>query len=275
MPRPSFANVTSCIALFVALGGTSYAALELPKDSDGAREIKAGAVASADVRDGSLRARDFRAADLPAGPAGPKGDAGAAGAQGPKGETGPAGPQGPKGEAGERGPQGERGATGTVDTSQFHDKAASDERYLQKAAKAADAEKVDGVDGAELVKGGGRVFTVARSYARGPAYPLAQIPGIGELYVLCYSTDGKTNFSLHNTSGGDVRAVVDQGTADPVTHTIAPTTNTTAWLGSPYQSLKDTLTIQLAGPNDKAATIITSAYDDNGTCRGFATVMTS
>jgi hypothetical protein len=82
------------LALFVALGGTSYAAIRLPANSVGARQLKANSVNSGKVRDGSLTARDFATANLPMGPAGPvgtKGDAGPKGEAGPKGDTGPAG----------------------------------------------------------------------------------------------------------------------------------------------------------------------------------------
>jgi hypothetical protein len=75
-----YANVTSSIALFVALGGTGYAALKLPRDSVGAKQIKAGAVRSAEVKNHSLKPVDF--ATLPRGPKGDKGDPGAAGAPG-------------------------------------------------------------------------------------------------------------------------------------------------------------------------------------------------
>jgi hypothetical protein len=83
-------------ALFVALGGSSYAALSLPKNSVkarqiasnavGAAEIKSGAVRSAEVRNGSLLAKDFKAGQLPAGAKGDKGDPGA---KGEKGDRGP------------------------------------------------------------------------------------------------------------------------------------------------------------------------------------------
>ena len=110
----SYANVTATIALFVALGGTGYAAYSLPRDSVGPRELKAnsvgsselrsGAVASSSVRDGSLNLRDFSAAARqalagspgpqgPAGPSGPKGEPGASGATGVTGLTGPPGPR--------------------------------------------------------------------------------------------------------------------------------------------------------------------------------------
>ena len=44
--RPSPSMVVALMALFVALGGTSYAALKLPKNSVGNRQLKTGAVTS-------------------------------------------------------------------------------------------------------------------------------------------------------------------------------------------------------------------------------------
>ena len=84
----TFANVMSMTAVFIALGGSAIAITQLPKDSVGARQIKAGAVRSAEVKDFSLRADDFAKDSLPAGAVGPKGD------QGPQGPTGPAGTSG-------------------------------------------------------------------------------------------------------------------------------------------------------------------------------------
>lgn len=47
--RLSFANVTSAIALFVALGGTSYAAITLPRNSVGSAQIRANAVKKSEI----------------------------------------------------------------------------------------------------------------------------------------------------------------------------------------------------------------------------------
>ena len=44
--RLSYANVMSTIAVFVALGGSSYAALKLPRNSVGSAQIRNGAVQS-------------------------------------------------------------------------------------------------------------------------------------------------------------------------------------------------------------------------------------
>ena len=48
--RPSPALVISLVALFVALGGTGYAATQLAKNSVGAKQLRKGAVSSAKVK---------------------------------------------------------------------------------------------------------------------------------------------------------------------------------------------------------------------------------
>lgn len=95
--RLSPAMVVACLALLVALGGTSVAAVALPRNSVGTPQLQKNAVVSAKVRNGSLRAVDFAAGQLPAGQPGPPGAPGAQGQQGPQGTQGPPGPQGPSG----------------------------------------------------------------------------------------------------------------------------------------------------------------------------------
>ena len=69
--RPSPAMVVACIALTVALGGTSVAAIQaLPKNSVGTKQLKKNAVVSAKVKNRSLLAVDFKAGQLPRGPKG-------------------------------------------------------------------------------------------------------------------------------------------------------------------------------------------------------------
>lgn len=92
--RLSPAMVVACLALLVALGGTSVAAVALPRNSVGTPQLQKNAVVSAKVKNGSLRAVDFAAGQLPVGRPGP---AGAPGPQGPQGPAGLAGPQGPSG----------------------------------------------------------------------------------------------------------------------------------------------------------------------------------
>ena len=91
--RPSPGLVIACLALAVALGGTSYATvLQVPRNSVGAPQLKNAAVTtnklannsvtSNKVRNGTLVKADFKGGQLPAGPAGPVGPAGPAGPPG-------------------------------------------------------------------------------------------------------------------------------------------------------------------------------------------------
>jgi hypothetical protein len=82
--RPSPAMCVALIALFVALGGTGYAAMNLPRDSVGTAQLKDGAVTRSKI---SARAR--RALRGRRGTKGPAGPRGATGPVGPA--TGPAG----------------------------------------------------------------------------------------------------------------------------------------------------------------------------------------
>jgi hypothetical protein len=95
------AMLVACVSLVVALGGVSYAAGVLPKNSVGTAQLKKtavsraklkkNAVTGAKVKNGSLLAVDFKAGQLPAGPQGGKGDPGP---QGPKGDQGAPGVSG-------------------------------------------------------------------------------------------------------------------------------------------------------------------------------------
>lgn len=97
-PHVTFANAASALALFVALGGTAYATIELPKNSVGPAQLQKDAITSRNIKDGTLKAIDFKRRLLPRGPIGPRG---------------PAGPP------------------GVVDTSQFYSKTQADARYLR------------------------------------------------------------------------------------------------------------------------------------------------
>lgn len=108
----TYANVVATLALFVALGGVSYAAVTLPARSVGTKQLKSGAVTSAKVRNGTLRARDFRSGRLPRGRTGPAGADGADGLPGMNGAAGGRGEPGSKGDRGEPGPAGAGGAPG-------------------------------------------------------------------------------------------------------------------------------------------------------------------
>ena len=66
--RPSPAMVVASIALLVALGGTSIAAVgNVPLFSVGTPQLKANAVISAKVKNRTLLAVDFKQGQLPKG----------------------------------------------------------------------------------------------------------------------------------------------------------------------------------------------------------------
>jgi hypothetical protein len=101
--RITSAHVIALIALFVAIGGASYAALKIPNNSVGAKQLKKNAVTSKKVRNRSLKKIDFAKNQLPKGPRGtegPQGQQGTQGTPGAGGVTGPTGPQGPTASAG-------------------------------------------------------------------------------------------------------------------------------------------------------------------------------
>jgi hypothetical protein len=96
----SYANVTASLALFVALGGVSWAAVKLPHDSVGAKQIASNAVRSAEIKDGALTRRDFARGTLVRRNQGPQGAQGLQGAKGEPGQNGVPGAPGPQGEPG-------------------------------------------------------------------------------------------------------------------------------------------------------------------------------
>jgi hypothetical protein len=80
----SYANVMATLAVFVALGGASYAAIKLPKDSVGSAQIKPNAVNGSKIANGSLTAKDFAGGpgQVADGAPGPPGTPGAPGLDG-------------------------------------------------------------------------------------------------------------------------------------------------------------------------------------------------
>jgi hypothetical protein len=96
--RPSPALVVSCVALVVALGGTSYAAFRLPTNSVGTAQLRRGAVTKVKIAPTTLSALRTSSGSGSPGPPGPRGPAG------PRGLAGPRGPMGLPGGTGSSGP---------------------------------------------------------------------------------------------------------------------------------------------------------------------------
>jgi hypothetical protein len=86
--------VVALLALVIAMGGTSYAAITLPANSVGPKQLKANAVVAVKVKPGGLRPTDLnlRRIHIPVGPQGwpgPRGPNGLPGAAGRPGHPGP------------------------------------------------------------------------------------------------------------------------------------------------------------------------------------------
>jgi hypothetical protein len=63
-PRLTYANVMATIAVFIALGGASYAALKLPKNSVGTKQLKKNSVVTAKVKKEAITAAKVKKGTL-------------------------------------------------------------------------------------------------------------------------------------------------------------------------------------------------------------------
>ena len=98
---PSPALIVACIALVVALGGVSYAAVRLPKNSVGSTQVMNGSLQKADLSKRAVASlHGTNGAQGPQGVQGPTGPGGATGTQGAQGIPGIQGPKGDKGDPG-------------------------------------------------------------------------------------------------------------------------------------------------------------------------------
>jgi hypothetical protein len=85
--RLTYANVVATLALFIALGGSSYAAIKLPRNSVGSDQIKTSAIHTGEIRDRTIRLQDISTSARSS----LRGQAGSQGATGAQGPAGPAG----------------------------------------------------------------------------------------------------------------------------------------------------------------------------------------
>jgi hypothetical protein len=154
---PSPAMVVASVALGVAMTGTGYAAITLPRNSVGNKQLKANAVTSGKIRNGTLLAKDFKASSLPEGPAG------AVGAAGPAGPAGPAGAKGDKGDPGTTGTPGPQGPAGVVAQTIVH---RIDYDLADGASTGSAQGNIACAAGEKPIAGGGNFSNVAHGDAR-------------------------------------------------------------------------------------------------------------
>jgi hypothetical protein len=89
--RLNYANVTATVALFVALGGTGYAAIALPRNSVGSPQIRSNAVGAAELKRGSVSSRAIRQRSVRLSDVSTRARNALRGATGPQGPAGPPG----------------------------------------------------------------------------------------------------------------------------------------------------------------------------------------
>jgi hypothetical protein len=176
--RLTFANLVACLALFVALGGASYAAVKLPKSSVGAKQLKNGAVTSA-----KLKAKAVTAAKLGTGAVGTTALADGA----------------------VTGAKVNAGTLGTVPSATHAASAGT-------AATANDAAALQGRPASAFVQGEGQILGNAVQLRLGQNnVPVLDLPGFGPLTASCETgPGGKTegDFEFVNTSGSRVSATL-------------------------------------------------------------------
>jgi hypothetical protein len=135
--RPSPALVIAVIALIAATSGNAIA--------DGVHAVAAklgkNSVTSREVKNGSLTLADFKSSER-GKLKGADGATGATGARGATGATGPAGPAGPQGPAG---------------TPNGYTKDEANAAFLARGDRAADADKLDGIDSSGFIQGAGGI----------------------------------------------------------------------------------------------------------------------
>jgi hypothetical protein len=174
--RLTFANLVACLALFVALGGASYAAVKLPKDTVGAKQLKNGAVTSA-----KLKAKAVTGAKLGAGAVGT-----AALADGAV-----------------TGAKVNAGTLGTVPSASRADSAGT-------AATASNAAALQGRPASSFVQGEGQILgNVVQLKLDQKDVPVLDLPGFGTLTARCETGPGRqteAGFEFVNTSGTGISA---------------------------------------------------------------------
>src|SRR4051812_28018939 len=89
--RLTYANTMATIAVFIALGGTTYAAATLPRNSVGAAQIRTNAVGPSELRTGAVRSSELHDASITLR------DISTSARNALRGQQGPAGPPGTSG----------------------------------------------------------------------------------------------------------------------------------------------------------------------------------
>jgi hypothetical protein len=194
------------LALFVALGGTSFAA---EWSGDRSQDVFHGCIAD---RSGRLRIVD------PAHRCSTHEKPISFNREGRRGPQGAAGKPGPAGDAGMTGATGERGPAGMdINASNHYTKAETDARYLAATGKAADADKLDGADLADLAISGDLLF--ARVASNGTTISGSRPAGVTAVALTANAS--RVTFA-RNIAGCAFSAIEADGSPSGETIAVAP-----------------------------------------------------
>jgi hypothetical protein len=257
--RPSPALVIAVIALIAATSGNAIA------DGVTAMAAKLGknSVTSKEVKDGSLTLADFKAKERDK----LKGAKGAEGSAGAKGATGATGPAGPAGATGAQGPAG---------TPNGYTKTEADGKFLATAGKAADSEKLDGIDSAGFVQGRGTV-TYNHAATASSANNFLALGDVAHLNVECIGGSPQVDLVTDQANVTYSYSLVRNGAATNAGTDLVTTSGSTVAFGASSDGI---LTLQLwrgstlvFASND--AITATVSVDAAATCgfTGMATAM--
>jgi hypothetical protein len=227
LKRPSPALVISILALFVALGGTSYAITQLPKNSVGTTQLKKNAVTGAKVKDGSLSGADVDVATLGTVPAASSSNrantaqtadrASSAGTADVAGTANSAATAGTARTADRAGTAGTADKAISADTAKAADKAATADSATN-AASATNAQALGGMTAAQLIAASKLQCPPAMKLAAGVCIyeqPRAEATLYGAFQVC-----GEANFRL--PTEGELIAFVNQYVDGSLTEWIEP-----------------------------------------------------
>jgi hypothetical protein len=185
--RPDHVTLVAYLALFVALGGVSYAAVTLPMNSIGEKQLKKDSVGSAEIKSGAVGAAELKKGAVGSGQM----RDGSVDAekltrslhdqlQAVARQSAAPGASGQKGDPGAKGEKGVRGADGSPDSAQ---QVLGKLKSIQGSGSGMDADRLDGTESGAF----GRVLTAYRVVDAGPPVSLVTVPGYGQLLGDCIS----------------------------------------------------------------------------------------
>jgi hypothetical protein len=239
--RLSYANVMATIAVFIALGGSAYAATQLKKNSVGAKQLKSGAVTSAKIKNEAVSTEKIKNGAITSSKLA-NGSVGGA-------QLKPNSIIGANVQNGSlTGAQINASTLGTVPaaTRATSAKEATSAATANKAKEATSAvsannsEQLGGIGPTGFIQGSGSIVRGFESTSSPGSTLLMTLPNLGEVRVDCFEGKNRVAFfplvsgSLWFTSGGATGYVngtegtqlANQATASLITAQFATTTET-------------------------------------------------